>query len=263
MLWDRLLRGHTLGEELESEIRQGNVRLISIGGFTMTVTDSQNARLAEARLYQSLGTSLDGWVDSLLNRRCSRLLTRLLIRWPISPNQVSVLSLALGLLGVYSFWNASPHSALIGLCLYQLAVVLDHTDGEIARLKFLESSLGKWLDFSIDTVIHAGLALGIGVTASRLSGLAGTVLSIAAAAGVVMSAVVSKVVERHDGHGRLGRLLAQMANRDLFYAVVLGSLLSIWAAPPVLPWLVALLASGSHVYWVMLLLHQRRAVRRS
>lgn len=261
-LWARLARGRPIGEELESELRQGSVRLIAGGGFAVAVTDRASALRAEARVYQSLGTSADGWVDRALNRRFSLFLTRLLVGWPITPNQVSLLSLAVGLGAAYGFWNASPFSASIGVVLYALAVVLDHTDGEIARLKFLESPLGKWLDFSIDTLIHAALVLGIGMTASRWSGLLGVGLSIAAAAGIVMSAVVAQVGKIRPGAtGPTGDLLSRMANRDLFYVVVLASVGMLFFAPALLPWLTGVLAMGSQAYWLGALIRQRQTAR--
>lgn len=261
-LWKRLVHGEPIGEELEGALRRENARLVTGGGYAVAVTDPESARRARAKLYQSLGTSADGWVDRVLNRRCSRFFTRLFVHFPISPNQISVLSLLFGFAGTYGFWNASPLSGLVGALFYELAVILDHTDGEIARLKFLESSLGEWLDFSIDTLIHAALVLGIGVTASRSSGLWGIGVGILAAAGIVMSAVVARTGNRPgEPRGPIGRVLRRMANRDLFYLVVIASLISLWWLPSLLPWLIGLLAIGSHVYWLASVVHHVREAR--
>jgi len=48
---------------------------------------------------------------------------------------------------------------------YAIASILDHADGEIARLTFQESQSGANLDWTVDTIIHAGLVLGMAVTA--------------------------------------------------------------------------------------------------
>jgi phosphatidylglycerophosphate synthase len=261
-LWKRLVHGEPIGEELEAALRRENARLVTGGGYAVAVTDPESARRARAKLYQGLGTSADGWVDRILNRRCSRLFTHLLVYFPITPNQISVLSLALGFAGAYGFWNASLLSALVGALFYELAVILDHTDGEIARLKFLESPLGEWLDFSIDTLIHGALVLGMGVTASRSSGLWGMGLSILAATGIVMSAVVARTgTASGEPHGSVGRLLRRMANRDLFYLVVIASLIGLWRLPSLLPWLVGVLAIGSHGYWLTSVVHRAREGR--
>src|SRR3990172_12741115 len=94
-LWRRLVHGELIGEELEAALRRENARLVTGGGYAVAVTDPNSARQAGAKLYQSLGTSADGWVDRILNRRCSRLFTHLLVYLPVTLNQISVLSLAL------------------------------------------------------------------------------------------------------------------------------------------------------------------------
>ena len=76
---------------------------------------------------------------------------------------MSLSSLAIGLVAIWSFWHATVASAGSGVLLYAVASVVDHSDGEIARLTFQESRLGANLDWTIDTIIHAGLVLGIGV----------------------------------------------------------------------------------------------------
>ena len=52
-----------------------------------------------------------------------------------------------------------------------------------------------------------------------------------------------------------------MANRDLFYLVIIASLISLWWLPSLLPWLVGLLAIGSHVYWLASVVHHVREAR--
>ena len=60
--------------------------------------------------------------------------------------------------------NNVSASAFAGVFLYALACIVDHADGELARLTFQESRIGANLDWTIDTLIHAGLVLGIGVS---------------------------------------------------------------------------------------------------
>src|SRR5512146_1544586 len=73
-------------------------------------------------------------------------ITRLAVRWPITPNHVTIISLLAGLLGAWLLAREGAAATLCGLLLFQLSVVLDHVDGEIARLTFQFSRLGKWLD---------------------------------------------------------------------------------------------------------------------
>ena len=65
---------------------------------------------------------------------------------------------------------------------------------------------------------------------------------------------------RPGASGGRGDLLSRMANRDLFYVVVLTSVGMLFFAPAFLPWLTGVLAVGSQAYWLGALLHQRRTV---
>ncbi|MBI4588364.1 MAG: CDP-alcohol phosphatidyltransferase family protein [Candidatus Rokubacteria bacterium] len=250
-LWERLVEGAALGEDLETELRQGRMTLVAGAGFFLPVLDEASRNEAEATLYRSLGIRADSRVDQLINRRCSRWLTRLLIRFPVTPNQVTLLSLAFGLAAAWMLWSATPASALVGLILYMLAVVVDHSDGEVARLTFQESAFGEWLDFSIDTVVHALLVLSMGVTASRVGGRVMLFAGVCTAFGVILSALFARLLPEAPGREeRLSTLLKGLGTRDLFYVVLLAFILSLWQAPKALPILVGLLAVGSQGYWL-------------
>lgn len=250
-LWESLVAGTPLGEHLETEVRQGRMTLVAGAGFLVPVLDEVSRGAAEATLFRSLGIRADSRVDRLINRRCSLRLTRFLIRFPVTPNQVSLLSLGLGLAAAWMLWAATPASALAGLVLYLLAVVADHSDGEVARLTFQESAFGEWMDFTIDTVIHALLVLAMGVTASRVAGTVMALAGAAAAFGVILSALFARLLPEAPGREeRLSTLLKGLGTRDLFYPVLLAFILSLWQAPAALPFLVGVLALGSQAYWL-------------
>jgi phosphatidylglycerophosphate synthase len=178
----------------------------------------------------------------------------------VTPNQISFTSLVLGLAGAWGFWWATPTSALFGLILYMLAVVADHSDGEIARLTFQESAFGEWLDFSIDTLIHAVLVLGMGLTARPVGGSLAVAAGGVAAFGVLMSAFFARLLSRETNQAeRLGSLLRALGNRDLFYLVLVAFIGSLWMAPQLLPFLVAVLAVGSQFYWLACLIRRGMA----
>ena len=250
-VWDRLVEGAPLGDELELKVRQGQMTLVVGAGFFVPVLDEATRGEAEAALFRSLGISADSRVDRMINRRCSRWLTRFLLRLPVTPNQVTLLSLALGLGAAWMLWSATPASAIAGLALYMLAVVVDHSDGEVARLTFQESTFGEWLDFTSDTVIHAALVLGMGVTASRVGGGVMVLAGVGAAFGVILSALFARFLpERAAREERLATVLKRLGTRDFFYMVLAAFLLGLWFRPQVLPVLVGLLAVGSQGYWL-------------
>ena len=96
-----------------------------------------------------------------LNRFFSGPLTRLLLKTPLTPNQITLISLGFGVLagvlfsrGVYGFSIAAAVS-------YQLAAVLDNCDGEVARAKNMRSVFGGWLDIVADILSDLSLFLGV------------------------------------------------------------------------------------------------------
>src|SRR6185436_7017431 len=118
------------------------------------VGDVASARLGERRLYTTVGSAIDTALDVQFHRRCSRLVSRTAIRFGIRPNTITIASLIVGLAAAWAFWDASPLAAVAGLVLYAIAVVIDHADGEVARLTLTESAVGEWLDITVDTIIH-------------------------------------------------------------------------------------------------------------
>lgn len=99
------------------------------------------------------------------NRLLSRPVSNLLLRTPIKPNHVTVLSAAFGAVAGMLFSHDNYLSGLAAAGCYQTAVVLDNCDGEIARAKNMKSPLGAWLDiladFTTDLALFTGLALGL------------------------------------------------------------------------------------------------------
>lgn len=260
VLKEKLVAGVPIGEELEGQVRSGRITLVAGGGYFVAVTDSGSRREAEALLYRSLGTEADSRVDRLINRPCSRLLTRLLVHLPVTPNQVSLVGLALGLAAAWQFWYATPQSALLGLLFYLTEMVADHSDGALARLTFRESHLGRWLDVSVDTVSNMLLVLGMAATAGAVSGQPMVLAGALAAFGIVMSALVANFFPPRPNRG-LGRVLRGIGNRDLFYLVLASFIFFLWKVQWLLPYLVGLLAVGSQAYWLTCLVQRKLAGR--
>jgi phosphatidylglycerophosphate synthase len=108
--------------------------------------------------------SYDGLVSRHLNRRFSRPMARWLARTGLTPNQVSFLSFLIG-------FSSLPAYALggnvLGGLLAQLSSVVDGVDGEIARLKAMESSFGAFFDAILDRYADAAIVLGMILWAQR------------------------------------------------------------------------------------------------
>ena len=197
----------------------------------------------------------DGFVDRYFNRKCSRPLTQLFLKTPITPNVITLLAMSIGLAAAAAFAYGGYAAGIIGALLFQLSSVVDCCDGEVARIKHLESPFGDRLDVLADNVVHVAIVAGITWTAYREEGSIYLVLGLVAAAGMLIDLFVmlrdspANVATK----SRINDLLAQLANRDFSILILLLALIS---HPG---WFIWLAAIGSHAYW-LLYLWQRRCV---
>jgi len=128
----------------------------------------------EKNLLLSTRKAVDGFVSRHLNRPVSRSVSRFLVKTTITPNQWTAL---ITTLAVPCFWSLSRGDYLgfvVGAFLYHLNSVLDGCDGEIARLKYLDSKTGDAVDGMCDFFINLIYVLGVGVGLSRQAGISET-----------------------------------------------------------------------------------------
>ena len=224
---------------------------IIAGTVATLIADTASAAEAERKLWASLTSSADGLIDRFFNRPLGRLLSKLLVRTAVSPNQVSVISI---LVGLASAWFFARGSFLVGALVFQLCAILDCVDGDLARALFKQSRLGKWLDLGGDQIVHASLFAGIGIGVARLDPtIPALALGVSAALGVLLSfAIIVRALRQPVAQRRplLNKLLDATANRDfsvllLFLAIVGRMDLFLWLA-----------GIGIHVFWMALLVLQ-------
>jgi len=100
------------------------------------------------------------------DQRLARLIARPLAYLPVTPNQLTFVSLAFGVAAGVLFAigeHALVHwAAAMSLC----AIFSDHIDGELARLTGRTSALGHTLDYIVGsanyTMLFAGIGIGLG-----------------------------------------------------------------------------------------------------
>ncbi len=114
---------------------------------------------AERHLWSALRKPIenDGVVAYFLGRPVSRLVSRLLVNTPVTPNAVTVGSFLVALSGAVLL----PRHLVLGAVLYWFSFVLDCVDGEIARLRFEGSRLGQWLDTLADDAATVAFSIGL------------------------------------------------------------------------------------------------------
>lgn len=258
-LWKDAAAGRPIGLSLSHWLREAGAVPRAAAGPYVDVRDAADLRRAETALDATLSIPADSGMDRYLHRRGSRWITRLLVRTDLTPNQVSLASLAIGLGAIWCFWRSTPTSAFVGVVLYALACIVDHADGELARLTFQESRFGASLDWTIDTIIHAGIVLGIGVTAG---GPVMLTVGLVGAAGVTLSAVFARYLPNEIEIGpTVGGVLRNIANRDLFYLLLLGAATLRLLTHGAVGVAAVVVAVGSQAYWVGCLARIRRLGR--
>lgn len=94
----------------------------------------------------------DGFYSVFVLRKFSKLFTWAAVKLKMTPNQVTLISFAVGLLSAYEFSRGDFWSIFIGAVLLQLSLIIDCVDGELARYTRTFSPLGAWLDAITDRI---------------------------------------------------------------------------------------------------------------
>jgi len=141
------------------------------------------------------------------DQRLARLAVAPLRATPVTPNQITTLGLAIGLLGgvLYAYGGAAAH---LGAVCVVVALWLDHADGELARLTGRTSVLGHYYDLAVSVVILAAtfVGIGIGVPPGPLDAW-GPMLGVIAGLAVAVIFTLRQDLER-----RLGKTATRQPN---------------------------------------------------
>ncbi len=130
------------------------------------LNDANEISACEKWLLRRTQKSQDGFIARFINRPASRFVSRYLLRLPLNPNQLTLLLTAIPVAGAIFNIRGTYLGFAIGAILFQLHSMLDGCDGEIARVKYLQSERGRKLDEICDrfsSLLYA-LSLGIGLS---------------------------------------------------------------------------------------------------
>lgn len=250
---------------LQRATTDGRVRLMTTGNdpshWYHPVCTSADASRAEHQLFSSLKGEFEGFIDRYFNRKLSWWCTRIFVALGLSPNAITVVATVVGLLAAVIFGLGTYAAGIAAALLFQLAAVIDCSDGEVARLTFTESPFGAWLDIAMDNVVHmaifAGIAIGVymnGVDSDR--SWIPLALGAAAILGNILSfALVNKAQTVHAasewktaGHAAWSDfMLKNVASRDFSVVLFLFALFG------KLDWFLWMAAIGSIVFALAML----------
>lgn len=137
------------------------------GEFVLSVRDAHERALCYRAHLRSLIKPTSGLMEKLYMRPLSRHLTRLFVPTPVTPNQMSVVTLGLALYAAYLVSRPEP-GALVAAGLLHIAMrIVDCVDGELARLRYQASRFGQWLDSVGDGIGMAAFLAGVTVHVAR------------------------------------------------------------------------------------------------
>lgn len=230
------------------------------GGSSETMSATLEAETKPRAVTREELTRVENPAIRPFNRKLAAPLTRLFAWTPITPNQITTLSLACGVGAGWCLMQGRWGLGLVAACLLQLSYVLDNCDGEIARLKGLSSAWGSWYDTIADGVIHVTFFAGLAIGLYRIEPVPKwAVLGWLVTIGVLCCYGVTFLEKwRQFGpavfghpdafgpraHRTIDTIVRELSRGD-FSHVAFVALLFGWA-----PWLLWVAAIGSHVYWV-------------
>lgn len=125
------------------------------------------------------GPELEEPLDVYVYRPLAFILVKAIAPTPVTPNQVTLSSLAPGLASAWFFWQGTPAGYVVGALLLFLTNVLDCVDGMLARVRGVGCVTGYILDglvdYAIQTTMFVALIHGIarGSADPRLTWLVG------------------------------------------------------------------------------------------
>lgn len=114
---------------------------------------AQSLKMAEA----------EEFLDLAFYRPLGFITAKTFARTPITPNQLTLLSLLAGLAAAYCFSFGAGEIVRWGAVSYLVANVLDCADGQLARLQGSGTLLGRVVDGVADYVSSGAIFLGLGV----------------------------------------------------------------------------------------------------
>jgi hypothetical protein len=115
------------------------------------------------------GTEVEEILDLLIYRPISFLFVKLIYPTSITPNQISVVALLMGIFAGICYAFGSNEFYTLAAIFFFLCNTLDCVDGQLARLKKNGTKVGRVVDGFIDYVTSASTFVGIAIALSSSS----------------------------------------------------------------------------------------------
>ncbi len=204
---------------------------------------------AEKKIEQPLGSYSDSpIIDRYIIRKISGFISGLLIRTPVTPNQVTIISLVIGIVAAVFFSHGAHTCTIIAGVFYFISTVFDQCDGEVARFKHMESDFGRTFDIIVDSIVNAAIVIGITIAIYKTNGSGLTIVAgLLAMMGIVISLLLTTYFSSESKKDTgTKEMLDKLNNKDFFYIIMLASVIF-----NQMIWFLLIMAVGTNIYWIV------------
>jgi len=225
-----------------------------------TVEGMPDARQAEWELIQKHKCHYSQIMDKWFNSHFSLPISSVLVKTPLTPNQVTLMGLLIGLASGWFFSLGNYWGGLTGGVLLAGTAIWDCCDGDVARLKFMESDFGDTLDTSCDNIINVFIFTGMMIGTARSEGMVYALVpfSLLAVGG---TSIFALIYFPKGGKGNFFKdtwmygVIQVLASRNFIYVILIFAVfgrvdLFLWVA-----------GSGSIIFAMALFIEKRRLAK--
>ena len=187
-------------------------------------------------------------IDRYIIRKISGFITGLLVKTSVTPNQVTIISLILGIASAAFFSHGAHTYTIIAGLFYFISTVFDQCDGEVARHKQMTSDFGKTFDIIVDSIVNATITIGITIAIYKTNGSGLSIIAgLLAMTGIVISLLLTTYFS-HENNNNTGtkEMLDRLNNKDFFYIIMLASVIF-----NQMIWFLLIMAIGTNIYWIV------------
>lgn len=110
-------------------------------------------------------------IDLFFYRPLAFLLIKIIYNTRITPDNLTLAAIITGLIGGFFYAFGLQWTCYVGASFYILFIILDCSDGQLARLKKNSSSIGRLLDGIADYVVVTAIYIGIAIGYSQKEGV--------------------------------------------------------------------------------------------
>lgn len=103
------------------------------------------------------------WYSRLIGRKISIYFTWIFLKLGMTPNQATLVSFLLGILGLLFLSFNSTFFFTLGFILFHLYIIVDSSDGEMARFLNMKSDMGAFYDKLLHYLMKIGIIIVLSI----------------------------------------------------------------------------------------------------